>query len=179
MFFGVLKRIVGNRNDRLVKRMAETVAVIADLEPKMQALPESAFPEKSAELKSRLAAGETLDDILPEAFALVREAGVRTLHERHFDVQMIGGITLHEGKIAEMATGEGKTRVAILAAYLNSLAGKGVHVVTVNDYLAKRDAEWMGPIYRYLGQTVGFIQADMDNATRQAAYGCRHHLRDQ
>ena len=168
-FFG---KIFGTRNDRLLKRMGETVARINELEPRAKELPETAFPEKTAEFKRRLADGATVDDILPEAFALVREAANRTLNMRHFDVQLTGGITLHDGKIAEMATGEGKTLVATLAAYLNALEGKGVHVVTVNDYLAKRDAEWMGPVYRYCGTTVGFIQADMDNDGRHAAYAC-------
>ena len=127
----------------------------------------------------RLADGETLDDLLPEAFAVVREAGRRTLNMRHFDVQLIGGIVLHRGKIAEMKTGEGKTLVATLPAYLNALAGKGVHVVTVNDYLARRDSEWMGRIYRFLGMSVGVIQHDLNDQERQVAYNCRHHLRHQ
>ena len=121
---------------------------------------------------TRLEKGESLDDLLPDAFAVVREAGRRTLNMRHFDVQLIGGMVLHRGKIAEMKTGEGKTLVATLPAYLNALAGKGVHVVTVNDYLARRDSEWMGRIYRFLGMTVGVIQHDLNDAERQVAYAC-------
>jgi preprotein translocase subunit SecA len=170
-----LGKVFGTRNDRLLARMRETVAVINSLEERMKGLSEAQFPGKTAEFKRRVEQGESLDSVLPEAFALVREAGVRTLganKARHYDVQMIGGVTLHEGMIAEMATGEGKTLVATLAAYLNALDDKGVHVVTVNDYLAKRDAEWMGPVYRYCGLSVGFIQADMDNVTRKEAYAC-------
>jgi hypothetical protein len=122
---------------------------------------------------------EALDEILPEAFAVVREAGWRSVQMRHFDVQLIGGMVLHQGKIAEMKTGEGKTLVATLACYLNALAGHGVHVVTVNDYLAKRDAEWMGKIYEFLGLTVGVIVHDLDDTERRNAYACRHHLRNQ
>ena len=163
-------RAFGTRNDRLIGRMQPQVERINALEERTKALSEPAFPEKTSELKKRLAGGESLEDLLPEAFALVREAAVRTIGLRHFDVQMVGGITLNDAMIAEMATGEGKTLVATLAAYLNALDGKGVHVVTVNDYLAKRDAEWMGPVYRYCGVTVGFIQSDMDNQARQDAY---------
>lgn len=166
----ILGKVFGTRNDRLLKVMNETVAVINDLEDKTSRLSEDAFPEKTTEFRKRLEAGETLEDILPEAFALVREAAVRTIGLRHFDVQLVGGITLHRGMIAEMATGEGKTLVATLAAYLNALSGRGVHVVTVNDYLAQRDAEWMGPVYNYLGLSVGSIQADMENAARKEAY---------
>ncbi len=166
----VFGKVFGTRNDRLVKHMRQTGARINDLEPRMKALAEADFPEKTAEFKRRLAGGETLDDILPEAFALVREAAVRTLSQRHFDVQMIGGITLHEGKIAEMVTGEGKTLVATLAAYLNALDGSGVHIVTTNDYLASVGANWMGPVYRYCGLSVGCIMADMENAVRQEQY---------
>src|SRR5262249_52479943 len=127
---------------------------------------------KTAEFRLRLEQGDALDDLLPEAFAVVREAGRRTLNMRHFDVQLIGGMVLHRGKIAEMKTGEGKTLVATLPAYLNALAGQGVHVVTVNDYLARRGSEWMGRIYRFLGMSVGVIQHDLNDQERQAAYGC-------
>ena len=167
-----LRVVFGSRNDRLVRRMREAAVRISDLEPWAQALGESDFPAKTEEFKKRVAAGEALEEILPEAFALVREAATRTIGMRHFDVQLIGGITLNNSMIAEMATGEGKTLVATLPAYLNALPVKGVHIVTVNDYLAKRDAEWMGPVYDYCGLTVGFIQADMDNPTRQTAYRC-------
>jgi preprotein translocase subunit SecA len=133
---------------------------------------------KTEEFKTRLAKGEKLDALLPEAFAVVREASKRTLEMRHFDVQLIGGMVLHEGKIAEMRTGEGKTLVATLPVYLNALTGKGVHVVTVNDYLARRDADWMGQIYRFLGMSVGVVVAGMSPEEKRAAYG-RHHLRHQ
>src|SRR5438477_9648684 len=137
--------------------MRPTIAAINDLEPQTQQLSDAELAQKTVEFKERLANGATLDDILVEAFAVCREAGLRTLNMRHFDVQLIGGVVLHRGKIAEMRTGEGKTLVATLPAYLNALAGKGVHVVTVNDYLARRDSEWMGRIYRFLGMSVGVI----------------------
>ncbi len=168
-FFG---KIFGTRNDRILKGMRDTVSAISDLEGRMKALRDEEFAEKTAQLKGRLSGGERIEDILPEAFALVREAAQRAIGLRHYDVQMIGGITLNDGMIAEMATGEGKKLVATLSAYLNALGGEGVHVVTTNDYLAMRDAEWMGPVYRHLGVTVGFIQSDMDNDTRKAAYQC-------
>lgn len=142
----MLKNLVKNLlddNEKDIRRMRKTVQIINALEPQFQALPAEEFPAKTEEFRQRLKKGETLNDILPEAFALVREASVRTLGMRHFDVQLIGGITLHEGRIAEMKTGEGKTLVATLPAYLNALEGKGVHIVTVNDYLAARDADWM------------------------------------
>ncbi len=167
-----LGKVVGTKNERELKRLSARVADISALEPEMQKLPDSEFPLRSQQLKERLAAGATLNDILPEAFALCREAGRRTLNMRHFDVQLIGGMVLHEGKIAEMKTGEGKTLVATLPCYLNALEGKGVHVVTVNDYLAKRDAAWMGPIYRLLGLSVGVIVHDLNDDERRAAYGC-------
>src|SRR5215813_8947299 len=147
-------RIFGSRNERLLKQYAVTVAKINALEPAMTALSDPELRDKTEELKKRSAEGATLDDLLPEAFAVVREASKRTLRMRHFDVQLIGGMVLHYGKIAEMKTGEGKTLVATLPAYLNALTGKSVHIVTVNDYLAKRDAEWMGKIYKFLGLTV-------------------------
>ena len=155
---GVLaRRLFGSANDRLVKSMRKTVDQINALEPPIAALYDQALRAKTDEFQQRLAAGETLDDLLVEAFAVVREAAKRTLRQRHFDVQLIGGMVLHKGGIAEMKTGEGKTLVATLAAYLNALEGKGVHVVTVNDYLARRDAGWMGAIYRLLGMSVGVI----------------------
>ena len=166
----LLKKIFGSRNDRLIKRYQHTVQAINALEPKIEALSDAELRAKTDEFKQRLAKGETLDDLLPEAFAVVREAGKRTLNMRHFDVQLIGGIALHNGKIAEMRTGEGKTLVATLPAYLNALSGKGVHIVTVNDYLAQRDADWMGRIYRFLGLTVGVNLSQMSHPDKQAAY---------
>ena len=163
----LLSKIFGSRNERALKRMRKTVAYINALEADVQALSDAAFPGKTQELRERLGKGDTIDDLLPEAFAVVREAARRTLNMRHFDVQLVGGIVLHEGKIAEMRTGEGKTLVATLAAYLNALHGTGVHVVTVNDYLAQRDAEWMGQIYEFLGMKVGVIIAGLDHAERQ------------
>src|SRR5688572_16476786 len=147
--------VFGSRNQRLLKRYASLVAAANALETGLKSLSDDALREKTEELKRRYAESKDLDALLPEAFALVREAGQRALGMRHFDVQLIGGITLHQGKIAEMRTGEGKTLVATLNAYLNALTGLGVHVVTVNEYLAQRDADWMGPIYRFLGLTVG------------------------
>ena len=144
----------------------------AALEPTLQALSDEALGAKTAEFRARLAQGETLDRLLPEAFAVVREASRRTLGLRHFDVQLIGGTVLHQGKIAEMKTGEGKTLMSTLAVYLNALPGLGVHVVTVNEYLAQRDADWMGPIYRFLGLTVGVIKNAQDSDEKRAAYAC-------
>src|SRR5690348_1295222 len=158
MISGLLKKVFGSRNERLLRQYSQSVRAINALEPTIAALDDTALRAKTAEFKQRHAAGESLDKLLPEAFAVVREAGKRVLNMRHFDVQLIGGIVLHHGKIGEMATGEGKTLVATLPAYLNALSGKGVHIVTVNDYLAKRDAQWMGPIYQLLGLTVGVIQ---------------------
>ena len=170
---GVLaRRLFGSANDRLVKSLRKTVDQINALEPATAALYDQALRAKTDEFKQRLAAGETLDDLLVEAFAVVREAAKRTLRQRHFDVQLIGGMVLHQGGIAEMKTGEGKTLVATLAAYLNALEGKGVHVVTVNDYLARRDAGWMGAIYRLLGLEVGVIVPGLDDAERRRAYAC-------
>ena len=166
----LLAKVVGTQNDRELKRLRPIVAEVNALEPAIQALSAPQLRGKTEEFRQRLASGETLDDVLPEAFAVVREAGRRVLNMRHFDVQLIGGAVLHKGKIAEMKTGEGKTLVATLPAYLNALAGKGVHVVTVNDYLARRDSEWMGKIYRYLGMTVGVIQHDLNDQERQVAY---------
>ena len=150
MFGGILRKIFGTKNSRELKRMGAGVARINALEESVVALSDEQLSAKTAEFKERHAQGESLDALLPEAFAVVREASNRTRGERHFDVQLIGGITLHEGRIAEMRTGEGKTLVATLAVYLNALAGEGVHIVTVNDYLARRDADWMGPIYKAL-----------------------------
>jgi preprotein translocase subunit SecA len=166
----LLTKIVGTRNEREVKRMRPILARITDLEPGLKALTDDALRAKTAEFRQRLANGESLDDILPEAFAVTREGGWRFLGMRHFDVQLIGGMALHRGMISEMKTGEGKTLVATLAAYLNALPGKGVHVVTVNDYLAKRDSEWMGRLYRALGLSVGVIQHSMQDTERQEAY---------
>jgi len=167
-----LGKIVGTQNERELKRLSARVEEINALEPEMQKLQDPDFAVRTRQLKDRLADGATLDDILPEAFALCREAGRRTVNMRHFDVQLIGGMVLHEGKIAEMKTGEGKTLVATLPCYLNALEGKGVHVITVNDYLAKRDAAWMGPIYRLLGLSVGVIVHDLEDEERRAAYAC-------
>jgi len=170
MISGLLKKIFGSRNDRLIKQYSQAVKAINVLEPQMQALSDEALQAKTAEFKARIAKGETLDQLLPEAFAVVREAGKRVLGMRHFDVQMIGGMVLHYGKIAEMRTGEGKTLVATLPCYLNALSGKGVHVITVNDYLASRDAEWMGRLHRFLGLSVGCNLSQMDHAAKQEAY---------
>ncbi len=171
MISNILTRIFGSRNERLLKQYGQAVKEINALEPAISALSDEALKAKTAELKARVANGEALDDALPEAFAVVREAGKRTLGMRHFDVQLIGGIALHNGKIAEMRTGEGKTLVATLPAYLNALTGKGVHIVTVNDYLAQRDADWMGRIYRFLGLTVGVNLSQMPHDQKQVAYG--------
>ncbi len=170
MISNILTRIFGSRNERLLKTYGAAVKAINALEPTAAALPDEAFKAKTAELKERVAQGAALDDVLPEAFALAREAGKRTLNMRHFDMQLIGGIAMHNGKIAEMRTGEGKTLAATLPAYLNALAGTGVHIVTVNDYLAQRDADWMGRIYRFLGLTVGVNLSQMQHADKQAAY---------
>lgn len=171
MLGNVVKKVVGSKNERELKRIQPLVKRIGDLEPQIQSLTDQRLATKTGEFKERLERGEALDDLLPEAFATVREVARRTLGERHFDVQLIGGVVLHEGKIAEMATGEGKTLVSTLPAFLNSLAGKGVHIVTVNDYLAKRDSEWMGGIYRFLGLSVGVILHDLYDDARREAYG--------
>jgi len=168
----LLSRIFGSRNDRILRGMQPVVEQINSLEKGLEKLSDQALRAKTDEFRLRLSEGQTLDELLPEAFAVVREASKRTTTLRHFDVQLVGGIVLHQGKIAEMATGEGKTLVATLAAYLNALEGKGVHIITVNDYLARRDRDWMGPIYEFLGMTVGVIQADMDNQARKEAYAC-------
>src|SRR5262247_2940782 len=166
----ILAKVIGTQNERELKRLRPLVAEIGALETQVQALTDEQLRQKTAEFKQRVAGGESLDDVLVEAFAVVREAGKRVLNMRHFDVQLIGGMVLHSGQIAEMKTGEGKTLVATLPAYLNALQGKGVHVVTVNEYLARRDSEWMGKIYRFLGMSVGVIQHDLNDAERQVAY---------
>ena len=172
MINNVLTKVFGTHNDRELKRISEAfLGPINSLEPSMEKLSDSDLSRKTEEFKDRLANSETLDDILVDAFAVAREAGRRVLNMRHYDVQLIGGVVLHEGKIAEMATGEGKTLVATLPAYLNALAGGGVHIITVNDYLARRDSEWMGPLYELLGLTIGNIQHDMPDDDRRAAYG--------
>jgi preprotein translocase subunit SecA len=170
MVIGLLKTLVGSRNDRLLKQYRKVVAKVNAFEPSLQALDDSALVAKTEQFKARLAAGESLDDIAPEAFAVVREASVRVMKMRHFDAQIIGGLALHQGKIAEMGTGEGKTLTATLPVYLNALTGKGVHVVTVNDYLAQRDAEWMSTLYNFLGMKVGINLSQMEHTTKQAAY---------
>ncbi len=169
---GFLKRFLGDNNEKEIKRMQEFVELINGFEADLQGLSDGSLCAKTEQFKQRLNKGETLDDIMPEAFAVVREASRRVLGMRHFDVQMIGGICLHEGKIAEMRTGEGKTLVATLPTYLNAISGKGVHMITVNDYLAKRDSEWMGKLYRFLGLSVGLIAHDMDFPERKFAYNC-------
>jgi preprotein translocase subunit SecA len=183
-----LTRLMGSSNERYIRKLGyiraksgeathtvipgSLLAQVNDLEPKMQALSDEELRGSTARFREQLAKGETLEDLLPEAFAACREAAKRTKNMRHFDVQILGGIVLHRGNIAEMVTGEGKTLVATLPAFLNGLEGKGVHVVTVNDYLARRDCEWMLPIYRAVGMSAGFIQSDMDPVARRAAYDC-------
>src|SRR3974390_692454 len=165
-------KIFGSSNDRRLKSFNARVAPINALEPQFEALSDGELHGKTAEFRERLANGETLEDLLPEAFATVREAAKRTLGQRHFDVQLVGGMVLHSGKISEMKTGEGKTLVATLPAYLNALPGRGVHVVTVNDYLAKRDSEWMGQIYKFLGLPGGCIFHEREDEERRQNYGC-------
>ena len=172
ILFGFLKRFLGDNNDKEIARMQKVVEQINSLEPQMQNLTDDKIVGYTENFRERLKSGETLDDILPEAFAVCREASRRVLGMRHFDVQLIGGMCLHEGKIAEMKTGEGKTLVATLPVYLNALEGKGVHMVTVNDYLAKRDSEWMGRLYTFLGLSVGLIVHDMDFPERKYSYSC-------
>ena len=170
MITGLLKKIFGSRNERLIKQYRRKVAQINALEPKFEALSDTELQAKTEEFRQRFAKGETLDALLPEAFAVCREASKRVMKMRHFDVQMIGGMVLHDGKIAEMRTGEGKTLTATLAVYLNAISGQGVHVITVNDYLAQRDAEWMGQLYNWLGLSVGVNLTTMDHDQKQAAY---------
>jgi preprotein translocase subunit SecA len=167
-----IAKIFGTHHDREMKRMRPFVEKINHLEPQMKKLSDSDLQAKTKEFKDRLAGGETVEDILVEAFAVCREAAWRVLHMRHYDVQLIGGLVLHYGRVAEMKTGEGKTLVATLPCYLNGLTGKGVHLVTVNDYLAARDSEWMGRLYKFLGLSVGLITNDMDDSQRKEAYAC-------
>jgi preprotein translocase subunit SecA len=167
-----LTRVFGSRNERTVRGYRSLAVQAGRFEATLEALPDEALAAKTVEFRERLQGGETLDQLLPEAFAAVREAARRTLKMRHFDVQLIGGMTLHQGRIAEMRTGEGKTLMSTLAAYLNALPGEGVHVVTVNEYLAARDAEWMGPVYAFLGLTVGVIRNAQNSEEKRAAYAC-------
>jgi len=170
MVFGFIKKLIGTHNDREIKRIQRHVEAVNALENEIKALSDDQLKAKTPQLKDKLANGSTLEEILPEAFAVVREASCRTLEMRPFDVQIVGGVVLHEGKIAEMKTGEGKTLMATMPVYLNALTGKGVHVVTVNDYLATRDSEWMGKIYEFLGLSVGKIYHDIPEDERKAAY---------
>ena len=169
---GLIEKIFGTHSENELKRIYPIVDHIEALGSEMQVLSDEELRGKTQEFKKRLSEGETLDDILPEAYAVVREAATRVLGMRHYRVQLIGGIILHQGRIAEMKTGEGKTLVSTLPAYLNALDGQGVHIVTVNDYLAKRDAEWMGKVHEFLGLTVGVVLNSMDNEERRAAYNC-------
>ncbi len=165
-----LTKVFGSKNDRTIKQLRHIVARVNDQEAAVEPLSDQELAAKTDEFRQRVANGEDLDSLLPEAFAVVREAAKRVLGERHYDVQLIGGVVLHQGMIAEMKTGEGKTLMSTAPVYLNSLAGKGVHVVTVNDYLASRDMEWMGQVYRFLGLTTGSIVHDMDDDARREAY---------
>src|SRR5687767_9889248 len=170
MLNSLLTRIFGSRNERLLRQFQKNVARINALEPELVQLDDGALRAKTDEFRRRVAEGATLDSLLPEAFAVCREASRRALGLRHYDVQLIGGMVLHSGRIAEMRTGEGKTLVATLPVYLNALAGKGVHVVTVNDYLAKRDSAWMGKLYNFLGLSVGVVYPGMPHADKHGAY---------
>ena len=171
--FGKLAaKIFGSSNEKAIKAVSSIVTKINGYEDQIKKLSDQSLANKTAEFKNRIKNGETLDQLLPEAFAVVREASKRTLKQRHFDVQLVGGIVLHQGKIAEMKTGEGKTLVSTLPSYLNSLTKKGVHIVTVNDYLAKRDSEWMGEIYKFLEISVGCITNEKDDTERKSAYDC-------
>ncbi|MDI7259659.1 MAG: preprotein translocase subunit SecA [Thermodesulfobacteriota bacterium] len=172
MLGSLIKKIVGSKNERELRRIRPLVQRVNEMESSIQPLSDDQLRAKTGEFKERIDKGESIEEILPEAFAVVRETAKRAIGERHYDVQLIGGIVLHEGKISEMATGEGKTLVATLPAYLNSLTGKGVHIITVNDYLAKRDSEWMGAIYRFLGLSVGVIVHELNDQERKKAYGC-------
>src|SRR6266851_6521412 len=168
----ILTKVFGSQHEREVKKLLPSVASINEMEPQIKALSDAELRAKTLEFKSQIEAGATTEDLLVPAFAVAREAAWRAVHMRPFDVQLMGGMVLHRGRIAEMKTGEGKTLVATLPVYLNALEGKGVHVVTVNDYLARRDADWMGQIYRFLGLSVGVIQHDMPDADRKHAYAC-------
>src|SRR3990170_7522997 len=170
MFNQFIKKIFGSRNERILKRYNKIVTKINAMEQELSDISDDKYPEKTSEYRKKLQQGELLDNLLPEAFALVREAARRTLGMRHFDVQLVGGMVLHDGNIAEMRTGEGKTLVATLTAYLNALEGKGVHIITVNDYLAQRDAAWMGKIYSFVGLNTGVIISGMTTEQRRAAY---------
>ena len=176
----MLKKIIsgffGSRNERLLKSYAKKVKQINALEPEVKKIKDEDFPKKTEEFKGRFSKGESIDSLLIEAFAYAREASIRSLGMRHFDEQLMGAMALHDGKISEMRTGEGKTLVATLAVYLNALTGKGVHVVTVNDYLAKRDAEWMGKLYNFLGLEVGINLSRMSGEQKKIGIQCRHHL---
>ena len=172
MLQSIAQRFFGSANDREVKRLQGIVAQINALEPDVEKLSDDQLRARTDEFREKYKDGADLDDLLPDAFATVREAAKRTLGQRHYDVQMLGGMVLHQGKISEMRTGEGKTLVATLPVYLNAITGKGVHVVTVNDYLASRDAEWMGEVYEFLGLTVGCITHGLEDQERQAAYAC-------
>jgi preprotein translocase subunit SecA len=165
-----ITRLFGSSNQRLLRRYSHIVAAANAFEPAIKALDDAALRAKTTEFRRRLAEGAALDQLIPEAFAVVREAAVRTIGLRHFDEQLLGGLALHEGKIAEMRTGEGKTLVATLPAYLNALPGRGTHIVTVNEYLAQRDSDWMGPVYRFLGMEVGVIRNGQTSAEKRAAY---------
>ncbi|MGB1702367.1 MAG: DEAD/DEAH box helicase, partial [Cycloclasticus sp.] len=170
MISNIVKKVFGSRNDRLLKVKQKTVKKINEIEASIKALDDDALKAKTEEFRARIEQGETLESLIAEAFAVVREAGVRALGMRHFDVQLIGAMVLNDGRIAEMKTGEGKTLVATLAAYLNALPGKGVHMVTVNDYLAERDSEWMGQLFSFLGMTTGVIVNTMSPEQRREAY---------
>src|SRR6187431_3843537 len=171
MLEGLLRKFVGSRSERELKKIQPAIEAVNAFEARISGLSDTDLQAKTPEFKQRIQNGSPLEDLLPEAFAVVREASKRILNMRHFDVQLIGGYALHQGKIAEMKTGEGKTLVATLPGYLNALEGKGVHVVTVNDYLARRDSEWMGRLYRFLGMSVGVIQHELNDQQRQVAYG--------
>jgi preprotein translocase subunit SecA len=171
MLNSLLTRIFGSRNERLLRQFQKNVAAINALEPQMERLDDEGLKAKTDEFRQRIADGASLDSLLTEAFAVCREASRRSLGLRHYDVQLIGGMVLHSGRIAEMRTGEGKTLVATLAVYLNALAGKGVHVVTVNDYLARRDSAWMGKLYNFLGLSVGVVYPGMPHSDKKGAYG--------
>src|SRR5229473_1001401 len=168
----LLAKVIGTQNERDLKRLRPIVDEVGVFEPELKSLTDEQLRAKTVEFRARLAGGATLDELQAEAFGVVRETGRRVLSMRHFDVQLIGGTVLHRGRIAEMKTGEGKTLVATLPAYLNALDGKGVHIVTVNDYLARRDCEWMSPIFHALGISAGFIQSDMDPVARRRSYDC-------
>jgi len=170
MLGNVIKKVIGTKNDREVKRLRKLVNQINQFEPALEALSDEQLSNKTSEFRTRLESGDSLDALLSEAFATVREASKRVMGMRHFDVQMIGGMVLHEGRISEMRTGEGKTLVATLAVYLNALPAKGVHVITVNDYLASRDANWMRPLYEFLGLSVGVVVSGQEKEEKRQAY---------